>query len=124
MSCFTVEMPDSHGINVFKATLCDHGDGVICTEELGLGGKVTITYALLEREKRLYLVEERSVTAVKLLTPFLRHEEGPIVKTKNLLQVLENMRAGMGVSSALSQLNGGMVRGIDSDLIEQPNKNR
>lgn len=75
MSCFPVEMPDSHGIDVFKATLCNHDDGVICTEGIDLGGKVTITYALLEQEKRLYLVEERSVTAVKLLTPFLRHEE-------------------------------------------------
>lgn len=123
-SCFTVEMPDTHGTNVFKVALCDHESGVICTEKMGLGGKVTNIYTVVEREKRLYLVEEVSVTTVKLLIPFLQHGEGPIVKTKNLLQMLENTGAGMEASSALSQLNGGMVCETDSDLKEQTSKNR
>jgi hypothetical protein len=103
----------------FKATLCDREDGVTCIEEMSLGGKVTIFYTVVEHEKDSYLVEERSVTAIKLLTPFLRHREGPIPKTKNLLQVLGYLDASREMLSALSELNCSIVYENSSSITKK-----
>lgn len=39
-----------HG-SEYKATLCSQPDGVVCTEEMPLGLKATITYAVVDRDR-------------------------------------------------------------------------
>ncbi|XPS73965.1 hypothetical protein M3J09_006093 [Ascochyta lentis] len=59
-------------------------------------------------DHQLYLVEEKTMTVLKPASFLLGwNEEGIILKTKNLLQVLTNLgETRMGIMSALADLNG------------------
>ncbi|ODM20525.1 hypothetical protein SI65_03578 [Aspergillus cristatus] len=63
-------------------------------------------------EPRLHLEEERSVLAPKPLSKVLNMSEGPIVKTQNLVMVLEEVaRNGMDIASALGSLKASTTNG-------------
>ncbi|KAF9696995.1 hypothetical protein EKO04_005118 [Ascochyta lentis] len=76
-------------------------------------------------DHQLYLVEEKTMTVLKPASFLLGwNEEGIILKTKNLLQVLTNLgETRMGIMSALADLNGmatirGVGEGIDETLLD------
>jgi hypothetical protein len=75
----------------------------------------------LPLDHRLHLVEEKSLTGLKPAMLFAHwKKEGTIVKTKNLLQVLENLgKSGNDIMSALAELNGMTRLGDASSLIER-----
>ncbi|QKX61541.1 uncharacterized protein TRUGW13939_08693 [Talaromyces rugulosus] len=54
---------------------------------------------------RLYLEEERSITALKPISKLLKYKEGPTVKTQNLLRAFEDLARNTGdMASALNRL--------------------
>lgn len=112
----------------FKASISSKPDGVVCNEEMPLGFKASIAYVVVSREQggnregieeastlaphvqaakqQLFLTEENTVTALKPAMSLLKWKDGPTLKTKNLLRVLESLgRNGMDVLSALADLN-------------------
>ncbi|KAF5857186.1 hypothetical protein ETB97_006178 [Aspergillus alliaceus] len=127
---FTVSSLDTND----KATLTSQADAVTCTEETILGLRFTVTYRIIDSrynpeqkiihdifqtestsslinsttlplETRLYLEEERSLTAPKPLSSLMKMKDGPIVKTRNLLFFLEEMsRNGADMASTIASL--------------------
>ena len=117
----------------FKASISSKPDGVVCNEEMPLGLKASIAYVVVGRDQlleeqggnregieeastlaphvqaakqQLFLIEENTVTALKPAMSLLKWKDGPTLKTKNLLRVLESLgRNGMDVLSALADLN-------------------
>ncbi|CAI9634962.1 unnamed protein product [Alternaria burnsii] len=133
MSNFLIEQGQSE----FKVSLCSQPNGITCTEELPLGIKATTKFVIggcdqiageqtVHDEKggavstsdllkspitplnhQLYLVEQRFVTAFKLLVPWVQIKQGTIPKTENLMEVLKSLgESQKDLISALSDLNG------------------
>ncbi len=121
----------------FRASIVNQPTGVICTEEMFLGIKFTVSYTVagdyqsydgitdrtteLEKTPGLnpvhssssapsqntYLVEKRTISALKPILWIVKmKEEDTIVKTKNLLQVLESLGGSkIDILSAMADLN-------------------
>jgi hypothetical protein len=54
---------------------------------------------------RLYMEEQRFVTALRPISKLLKYKEGPTVKTQNLLRVFEDLGRNTGdIASALNRL--------------------
>ncbi|KAF2123426.1 hypothetical protein P153DRAFT_361993 [Dothidotthia symphoricarpi CBS 119687] len=151
MSQFIVRSEDSS----YKAAISSQKNGVTCTEELPLGFKITITYVVAgwdqfaEEQSRnsdkdeaasssslleysaslpnhqLYLVEERSMTALKPAMLLMKWKnEGIVAKTKNLLQVLEDIGGtGKDLLSALADLTS-MTTLEDANTLVEKAKNK
>ncbi|KAF7133827.1 hypothetical protein CNMCM5793_005239 [Aspergillus hiratsukae] len=87
-----------------RATMTTTTDGVFYEEDMPLGHKMTIYYKVADvqdqnwekdsqassrptssAESRLYLVEERSVTAPRPLSMLVKVKEGTIEKTRHLI---------------------------------------
>jgi hypothetical protein len=122
-----------------KAALTSQANAVTCTEETFLGLRFTVTYRIIDSrynpaqiiihdifqtestsslinsttlplETRLYLEEERSLTAPKPLSSLMKMKDGPIVKTRNLLFFLEEMsRNGADMASAIASLKASVT---------------
>ncbi|KFX99567.1 hypothetical protein V490_01755 [Pseudogymnoascus sp. VKM F-3557] len=92
-------------------------NGISCIEEMPLGFTATTIYTLStspdssatspdpsslnqappsSSDPTLYLEEHRSLRALKPITRWVTHAEGPILKTRNLLRFLEEASAGEG----------------------------
>lgn len=76
---------------------------------------MTITYTVVSHGNQSFLVEQKYMTAFKPVTPFVRHVPGPVLKTRNLLQVIVSRGAGQGVLSSVADLNGMTVDGPAED---------
>lgn len=132
-SRFTVGYADSS----YKASLSDNIAGTTCVEDLPLGITITVVYTVITHDElpkeqfehevkpvalssstfsdskaspfdhQLYLVEKRTVTALKPTMLFLKlGNEGIIMKTRDLLQVLNNLNGSeKDFSSAIGSLN-------------------
>ena len=67
-------------------------------------------------DDRLWLAEQRSMTTFKVFSPFVKLKEGGFVlKTRNLLRVLQSLGVhGRDMAGALAELNGARL-GADGD---------
>ncbi|RYP27601.1 hypothetical protein DL767_007606 [Monosporascus sp. MG133] len=124
-----------------RATMTTKADGIVYEEEMPLGLKMTVVYrvtdcppgtwskdsdassdALLSlSESRLCLEEERSVAAPRPLSMLVNLKDGPIVKTQNLVRVLNEFgRNGKDLVSALASLQVSTADHSDTDELEKP----
>lgn len=139
--------PEGSGYN---ATISSQTNGVTCVEELPLGFQITITYAVAGRDqvadqigndskdeaassssllhfdtssldRRLYLVEGKSMTAPKPAMLLMKwKDEETVQKTKNLLQVLGFLgENGNDILAALADLNGSTAPADSDTFIEK-----
>lgn len=113
-----------------RAKLTTQTDGVVCTEDMPLGLQFTVTYRIVGRQDiarddtvgaestssllgsaipapdcLFYLEEERTVLAPKPLSSIVSLKDGPVMKTQNLVRVLEELgQNGKDMTSALGSL--------------------
>lgn len=113
-----------------RAKLTAQTDGVVCTEDMLLGLVFTVTYRIVDSQDiargdtvgaestssllssaipapdcLFYLEEERAVIAPKPLSSIVNLKDGPVMKTQNLVRVLEELgQNGKDVTSALASL--------------------
>lgn len=106
-------------------SLSTHANGVTCIEEMPLGFVATVTYTVSRADadattseaepnllkpgtlsdSKLYLEEERTIRALKPILGWINFNDGPILKTRNLARLLEEIsRNGNDIGSALASL--------------------
>ncbi|RYO89738.1 hypothetical protein DL764_008541 [Monosporascus ibericus] len=124
-----------------RAIMTTKADGIVYEEDMPLGLKVTVVYRVANcppgtwsndsdassdrllslSESRLCLEEERSVVGPRPLLILTNLKEGPIVKTRNLMWVLDEFaRNGKDLVSALGSLQLSTADPNDADELEKP----